>query len=173
MIPSWRSIDAHVIWALKAKAFFLADSFNPLMARCCSKASYPVLLPLQTWWIYQHLRHVSDWWHQALGFLFFVDIAILTFAALLRQHAQRSGPVPLGLGRPLQWLQRTQFRVLVVTRFFADSALSAYSLGSAVCLAAYLSNRDESARPMALLLLLGAPANQKRGTLPGLPLPSL
>jgi hypothetical protein len=151
------AIDAHVIWAIKAKAFFLADSFSPLAARCCSKASYPVLFPLQTWWIYQHLRHVNDWWHQALGFLFLVDIVILTFAAcrVNTRTAWAWTAAAVVATNPIQ--------VLVVTRGFADSALAAYFLGSAVCLAAYLSNRDESARPVALLLLLGALQTKNEG----------
>jgi len=39
------SIDAHVMWAKKAKAFYVAGSFGPLLNGCCGKPGYPVLFP--------------------------------------------------------------------------------------------------------------------------------
>jgi len=118
------SIDAHTIWAKKAKAFYLAGSFGPLLKGCCSKPNYPVLFPLQSWWVYKHIQSIDDWWHQATGFIFYLDGVVIAIAAC-RAFL------------PINWawmgaaiVANSLLNVLIATRGFADSALSAYFLAS-------------------------------------------
>lgn len=150
-------IDAHAIWAKKAKAFYLASSFGPLMKGCCNKPNYPVLFPLQSWWVYKHIQHVDDWWHEAMGFIFYLDGVVIAFAGCRAFM-------------PVTWawmatsiVANNLLNVLLATRGFADSALAAYFLASALFLNSYISRRKESSRIPVLLLSLGALQTKNEG----------
>ena len=151
------SIDAYVIWALKAKAFYLAGSFEPLLKGCCAKPNYPVLFPLQSWWVYKHIGEVDDWWHQAMGFLFYLDGVAIAFAG-----CRAFMPAAWAwMGAAI--VANNLLNVFLATRGSADNALSAYFLASSLFLIGYISRREESSRIPALLLLLGAVQTKNEG----------
>ena len=150
-------IDSYTMWALKGKVFSLANSFQPLLQRCCDKPGYPVLFPLQSWWIYRHLGHIETWWHQAMGFFFYLDTVAIAFAGC-RLHVR-----PVWAWMATAVVANNPVYVLLVTRGFADSTLSAFFLASAVLLVKYLSSRDARFRAAALLVLLGALQTKNEG----------
>ena len=151
------SIDAYTMWALKSKAIFLAGSFAPLVAGCCGKANYPMLFPLQAWWVYQHLGQISDWWDQLTGFLFYLDLLAITFAAC------RAAMPAAWAWTATAIVANNYVHALLDTKGHADSALTAYFLASSIFLMGYLSRGEGEARFPALLMLLGALQTKNEG----------
>jgi hypothetical protein len=151
------TLDAHLNWALKAKAFFIDGSFNPIAEGCCTHPNYPVLFPLESWWIYKHLHHVGDWWPQVEGFLFYLDLVALTFA-VCREH----------MSSTWAWIvtavvANDVIEVLNSAHGQPDSAVAAYLLASSILLASYFARRDAGSRWIAILLLIGVLQTKNEG----------
>jgi len=151
------SIDAHWNWALKAKAFYLGGSLNPIANGCCTHPNYPILIPMQSWWVYQHLHHVDDWWPQAVGFIFYLDLIALTFAICRANMAAVWAWIVTAV------VANDVTQVLNASRGQADSAISAYVLASSFFLAAYLAGRGRGSKVMTLLLLAGILQTKNEG----------
>jgi hypothetical protein len=150
-------VDAYSMWAIKAKAVYFVGSFAPLLARCCDKVNYPMLFPLQAWWAYRHLGHFNDWWDQLMGFLFYLDLLAITFAAC--RVAMRSA----WAWTATAIVANNPVHAMLVTKGYSDCSLSAYFLASSMFLIGYLSRREHSARLPALLMLLGALQTKNEG----------
>jgi hypothetical protein len=151
------AIDAYTMWEKKAKAFYIAGSFTPLLANCCDQVHFPVLWSLQPWWVYKHLHHTDERWMAILGFVFYLDLLALTFSAC------RAYMRPEWAWTATALVANDPAMSLLVTSGFAEVPLAAYILASSVCLFAYLSLRQQSARIPALLLLLGALQTKNEG----------
>ena len=153
-ITTWAAIsndsltmDANWNWALKAKAFFLAGSLNTIADGCCTHPNYPILIPLQSWWVYSHLHHVAEFWPKTIGLLFYLDGLALTFA-VCRANMQSSWA----------WIvtaivANDMTQVFNAPRGMADSAVADCILASTIFLAAYFARRDSASRAIALLML--------------------
>jgi hypothetical protein len=152
-------IDAYSIWALKAKVFFLSGSFRPLLTDCCNKPGYPVLFPLQSWWVYRHIHMVDACWHQLMGFLFYLDTVVLTYAAC--RAFMRSAWAWLATAI----VANNSIAVLLVTKGFADSAVGAYVLASSIFLFHYMARQEKGALAPLMLMLLGTLQTKNEGLL--------
>ncbi len=151
------TLDAHWNWALKAKAFFTEGSFNAIVDGCCTHPNYPVLFPLESWWIYKHLHHVGDWWPQLEGFLFYLDLLALTFAVCRERMNSTWAWIVTAI------VANDVIEVINAAHGQPDSAVSAYMLGSSILLAAYFARRDAGARWIAILLLIGVLQTKNEG----------
>jgi hypothetical protein len=151
------TLDAHWNWALKAKAMYLAGSFHPIVAQCCTKPNYPVLFPLQSWWIFSHLRGIDEWWPRATGFFFYLDLVVLTFAACRAHMRSNWAWIATAI------VANDPLHVLMSSEGEPDSAIAAFILSSSIFLAAYLAKRENASRVPALLLLLGASQTKNEG----------
>ena len=151
------TMDAHWNWALKAKAFFLARSLSPIATGCCTHPNYPILIPLQSWWIYSHLHHVADLWPKATGVLFYLDVLALTFAACRANMQSTWAWIVTAI------VANDTTQVFNAPRGMADSAVAAYILASSLFLAAYFARRNRTSRMMALLMLAGVLQTKNEG----------
>lgn len=151
------TLDAHWNWALKAKALFLAGSFNPIVDGCCTHPNYPVLFPLESWWIYRHLHHVGDWWPQLEGFLFYLDLLALAFAICCEHMSSTWAWIVTAV------VANDVIEVLNSAHGQPDSAVAAYLLGSSILLASYFARRDAGSRWIAILLLIGVLQTKNEG----------
>ena len=151
------TMDAHWNWALKAKAFLLARSLSPIAEGCCTHPNYPILIPLQSWWVYSHLHHSVDFFPKAVGFLFYLDVLALTFAACRAEMESSWAWIVTAI------VANDVSQIFNAPRGMADSAIAAYVLASSIFLAAYFSQRDRTARLMALLLLAGILQTKNEG----------
>ena len=149
------AMDGYVIWAKKAKALFIDDSFQPLLDRCCWKPSYPTLFPIQSWWVYEHLRHVNTWWLQFTGFVFYLDLLALAFAACRARMAATWAWTATAL------IANSPFAVLLATRGQADGPLSAYILASTLLLVDSLADRGRNDPHPGLADAARRPADQE------------
>ncbi|MCL5283176.1 MAG: hypothetical protein M1330_00470 [Armatimonadetes bacterium] len=72
---SW---DGYAQWQLRAKAFFLDGDFSILGDPAhYVHLDYPLLVPLNAWWVYAHLGAVNDHWSQVIGLVFYLDLLAL------------------------------------------------------------------------------------------------
>lgn len=151
------TMDAHWNWALKAKAFLLARSLSPIAEGCCTHPNYPILIPLQSWWVYSHLHHAVDFWPKAVGWLFYMDVLALAFAACRTEMESTWAWIVTAI------VANDVTQVLNAPRGMADSAVAAYILASSLFLAAYFARRDRTSRMMALLMLAGVLQTKNEG----------
>ena len=151
------TMDAHWNWALKAKALIFDGSFNTIAQNCCTHPNYPVLFPLQSWWIYKHVHHVSAWWPEAVGYLFYLDLLALTFAVCREHMSSTWAWITTGI------VANDVVEVLNSAHGQPDSAVAAYLLASSILLASYFARRDAGSRWIAILLLVGVLQTKNEG----------
>jgi hypothetical protein len=149
--------DAYHIWALKAKALWFAGSLSPLLQGCCYKPNYPVLFPLQSWWVYWHIGHVHELWHQANAFFSYLDMIAITYSAC-RAHMRR-----VWASMASAVVANNLMLFYLVKAGMAEPALSAYILSTAFFFSEYLSTRVRTFKICALLLMLGTLQTKNEG----------
>jgi hypothetical protein len=114
-------------------------------------------VPLQSWWVYKHIQQVDDWWHEAIGFIFYLDGLAIAFAG----YRAFMPATWAWMGTAI--IANNLLNVLLATRGFADNTLSTYFLASSLFLVGYISRREDSSRIPALLLSLGALQTKNEG----------
>jgi hypothetical protein len=134
--------DGYAIWQLKAEAFFLDGTFAILrdpVHFSYAHLDYPLLAPIQTWWVYAHFGGVADGWAQAAGFLFYVDLLVVFWAAA-RRYVDR---IAAGMGIAILAClpEATQHAV----SGFADIPLALGLLVIGALLVPFLSESDTAA----------------------------
>jgi hypothetical protein len=148
--------DALNYWALKPKVLFFRHSLSSI-AYCCSEPSYPLLVPLQSWWVYSHIGYASERWHQALGFLFYLDTVILAYSIC---RARISFPWAL-TGTAL--IAAHPYLSYSASSGMGDNLLAPYILASAACLQYCFRKSDGNSWMAVLLLVLGAVQAKNEG----------
>ncbi len=154
--------DGFMIWQLKAKAFFLDGNVSLLRDPShfpYAHLDYPLLVPMQSWWLYRHIGAVSDRWAQASGLLFYADMLIL-FAASARLYLSRTITL-LGLAILACLPEATMHAV----SGYADIPLAAYLLALGVCLMRLLTAQETNLTPLIAWLLAGTVLTKNEGLL--------
>jgi hypothetical protein len=124
--------DGYSIWQLKAQAFIHDGNLSVLRdAHYSSYAhlDYPLLVPLQTWWIGTNAGGYREAWAQLIGLLFALDLLVL-FIAFAKRWVRRE---PLLLGSAL--LVTLPVFIQHATSGFADIEMAGYLLAMAMFLA--------------------------------------
>lgn len=154
--------DSYAIWQFKAKAFFLDGDLSLL--RNASRfeyahLDYPLLVPLQTWWLYRHFGAVSEGWAQLAGFCFYLD-ALALFAAFAARAVSRSDAL---LGTAL--LAALPVLASHALSGYAEVPMAAYTLAIGGCLVSLLVARETASVPLLAWLLAGVALVKNEGLL--------
>jgi hypothetical protein len=154
--------DAYSIWQLKALAFvhdgdlsMLRDHFYADYAHL----DYPILVPLQTWWICLHSGGYNERWAQIIGLVYTLDMAVILFAFARRWMTWDRAlmGVALVLSVPL----------LIVHggSGFADIEMACWLLAVGVLLTQVLVGREAGTAPLMAWLLAGLVLVKNEGLL--------
>jgi hypothetical protein len=149
--------DAYVNYALKAKAFFATGTLRSLAQNCCLHNGYPLLVPIQSWWLFTHIGRVSVRWVQALGLPFYLDGVILAYAIFSSQVSRTWALAGAAM------IAAEPVSSLTATSGLADPVLATYFFASALFLEDYRTRRDRSSWVILLLLLAGAIQTKNEG----------
>lgn len=154
--------DGWAIWQFKAKAFFLDGNLSILRDTThydYAHMDYPLLVPLQTWWTYMHLRDVIERWAQAVNFLFYLDVLAIFTAAAFRY-----------LSRPYVLIGLAFLATLPImsghaASGFADMPFTAFLLAMGVCLSFLFVDGDRSQIPLLAWWFAGIVLTKNEGLL--------
>jgi hypothetical protein len=149
--------DAYANYALKARALFLAGTLAPLANDCCLHNGYPLLVPTQTWWVFEHIGRDSVRWIQILGLAYYFDGTILAFA-FMRSKVSTTWAL---MGTAV--IAADPVSSIGATLGMADPPLATYFLASAIFLEDFRREGKRSSWVILLLLLTGCLETKNEG----------
>lgn len=124
--------DGWVIWQLKARAFHHDGDMRILRdaAYAVSHPEYPILVPLHTWWLYEHIGTSAEKVAQVGGLLFYLDLLGLMYGLARLALSSVGGIVACALAaaQPLA--------IVHAVSGYADVPFAAMMLGAVGCLTA-------------------------------------
>jgi len=154
--------DSYAIWQFKAKAFFLDGDLSLLRDTVrfeYAHLDYPLLVPLQSWWLYRHVGAVSEGWAQLAGFCFTLD-ALALCAAFAARYVSRFDAL---LGTAL--LATLPVFSSHALSGYAEVPMAAYTLALGGCLVSLLTAQEPASIPLLAWLLAGVVLVKNEGLL--------
>jgi hypothetical protein len=144
--------DGYAIWQFKAQAFLHDGDLSILRDihfADYAHSDYPLLVPLQTWWVGVHSGGYHEGWAEITGMLFGLDMLAL-FVAFASRFVRRE-PVMLGAALLLTLPVLAHY----VASGYADIEMACYLVALAICLVRVTVSGDLSQEPLLAWFFAG------------------
>ncbi len=147
--------DGWAIWAFKARVLFIEGTLparfvDPAGPYAFTHLSYPLGVPLASWWVYRHAGAAVPALTSLLGAVWMVLLALLLWSALRRHIGERVAALA-ALGILVFWPL-----VLYATGGTADVVIALALLGAVIGIVDGIGGDDAALWRSGVFLLLGA-----------------